>query len=333
MIYYINHGLSIAAIHPGDVEFLFTQYISDDVLIISDAIVINESDYLKIVDLVNSDKRFNKILFDASTNAVNPIERLNTINQVGFNKPIIVTTSLIRYNNNPTPHESIRYFPFWTLWSATQGYQFSDHPKKYRASCLNGSYWNHRILTYLLLSKRNYFNELVFSFGHRDNIQDVMTDLQLTSEEWEQYQQLPPSVEFNKSDATIGIDISINHPAYLETYINLVTETNIRGSTAFVSEKTFKPIRAGQLFVLVAAKGAVQYLRDIGLDTFDDVIDHSYDLIADDRARIAAAIESLDQLMKLDLEKVFGSVKSRLISNAKYFNSDEFKQQFLVKMF
>ena len=46
-------------------------------------------------------------------------------------------------------------------------------------------------------------------------------------------------------------------------------------------------------------------LRQIGFDVFDDVIDHSYDNILDDRERIKAVISEIDRLNSLDLFEIY----------------------------
>jgi hypothetical protein len=47
---------------------------------------------------------------------------------------------------------------------------------------------------------------------------------------------------------------------------------------AFITEKTFKPIKHGQLFFVAGGAGSLQVLRDLGYRTFDSVLDNSYDL-------------------------------------------------------
>ena len=143
----------------------------------------------------------------------------------------------------------------------------------------------------------------------------------------QQFNLLEHTVKF-LTDERNDIDLSIDHPAYQETYVNLVTETNIRRSTPMLSEKTFKPIVAGQLFILIASPGAVQFLRDIGIDTFDDIIDHYYDTVIDPRSRIDLALDQIDQLDHVDLKSIYDQIKPRLIKNSEYFLSQEFRNQF-----
>ena len=142
------------------------------------------------------------------------------------------------------------------------------------------------------------------------------------------FSSLPNKVTFLDSDASWDVDISINHPAFTDCYINLVTETNVYNDTPMLSEKTFKPILAGQLFILLASPGAVQFLRDIGIDTFDDVIDHSYDNTTDIRSRIQQISDQVDRLEQLDLNTIYTDIKPRLLRNSEFLRSQEFRDQF-----
>jgi hypothetical protein len=181
---------------------------------------------------------------------------------------------------------------------------------------------------YLELSRKSYFTDIVFTFGNRLKFKSFPTELTLTLEEKESSSSLPSDVIFLDTDASCGIDVGTSHPAYTECYVNLVTETNVYYDTPMLSEKTFKPILAGQLFILLASPGAVKFLRDIGIDTFDDIIDHSYDNTIDIRSRIQQISTQLDQLYQLDLDKIYDDIKPRLRKNSEFLRSQEFRSQF-----
>ena len=73
----------------------------------------------------------------------------------------------------------------------------------------------------------------------------------------------------------------------------------------------------------------MQYnLQDIGIDTFDDIIDHSYDAVVDHRLRIRQAIDQISHLVSLDQKELYDRIKPRLERNSEYFRSEEFRQQF-----
>ena len=86
---------------------------------------------------------------------------------------------------------------------------------------------------------------------------------------------------------------------YTDAYFNLVLETHFdadgSGGT-FLTEKTFKPIKNGQPFVLVAPPGSLQCLRDLGYRTFDSVLDNTYDLETNNTQRWLKVKATLEQI-------------------------------------
>ena len=88
---------------------------------------------------------------------------------------------------------------------------------------------------------------------------------------------------------------------YVNSYFNLVLETHFdadgSGGT-FLTEKTFKPIKNGQPFVLVAPAGSLQCLRDLGYRTFDSVLDNSYDLETNNTQRWLKVKHTLEQIQQ-----------------------------------
>jgi len=88
---------------------------------------------------------------------------------------------------------------------------------------------------------------------------------------------------------------------YTDAYFNLVLETHFdadgSGGT-FLTEKTFKPIKNAQPFVLVAPPGSLQCLRDLGYRTFDSVLDNSYDLETNNTQRWLKVKHTLTQIQQ-----------------------------------
>lgn len=67
---------------------------------------------------------------------------------------------------------------------------------------------------------------------------------------------------------------------YTNSYCNIVIETHFdvdQSSGVLLSEKSFKPIKHGQMFFVVGAAGSLQLLRDLGYHVFDGILDNSYD--------------------------------------------------------
>jgi len=111
---------------------------------------------------------------------------------------------------------------------------------------------------------------------------------------------------------------------YHNSYCNIVFETlfDADGSGgAFLSEKTFKPIKHGQPFVIVGCHGSLQLLRDLGYRTFDGIIDNSYDLIRDNTARWIRIRDAIEQIKNSDLEVFRDECRADVEHNQQVFLS------------
>jgi len=266
------------------------------------------------------------VVWDLASNPIS-VDHYNTVNNLNHPLPYYCCVGNFNIHQTQLP-EKMMFFPFWAYWSSFRPTEEFKLNRTYKLSSLNGNDWSHRKYAYILLSKKSYFNQMIFTFGIRKTQFDFLNSLVLSDQDLEEFNKLPQTVTYNQTDHAANLDIDISHPAFQDTYVNLVNETSISNELAIVSEKTFKPIRAHQLFVIIATVGAVKFLRDIGFDVFDDIIDHSYDMIQNEKLRIEMAIQQLDRLSELDLTKLFIQLQPRLEKNAKWLTSDEFRQQF-----
>jgi hypothetical protein len=85
---------------------------------------------------------------------------------------------------------------------------------------------------------------------------------------------------------------------HVNSYCNIVMETHWdadQSGGAFLTEKTFKPIKHGQLFFVAGPAGSLQALRDLGYRTFDTVLDTMYDRIEDNTQRWRRLCDAVDQ--------------------------------------
>jgi len=78
-------------------------------------------------------------------------------------------------------------------------------------------------------------------------------------------------------------------------------------SKAFVTEKSIKPLAMMQPFVIFGAPYQVRSLKEMGFNTFDKWIDHSYDIEIDDCRRMNLFLTELDRLFKID-EKTWSNL-------------------------
>lgn len=114
---------------------------------------------------------------------------------------------------------------------------------------------------------------------------------------------------------------------YANTFIEIVTETSFTEHCYLLTEKTLNSIYGCNFPILLAGKGAVSFLRNMGLDVFDDIIDHSYDQIDDPLDRIYSAIHRNINLLS-DVEAVkqlWQDNLHRFKSNVEFARSELYK--------
>jgi hypothetical protein len=116
---------------------------------------------------------------------------------------------------------------------------------------------------------------------------------------------------------------------YQSAVIELVPETLYFTQGQLVSEKFTNSVMGFCLPIMLAAAGTVAYLRDLGFDMFDDVIDHSYDLVSDPVRRAFELVERNQHLLRDPVQARMAWLKSwhRLEANYQRITSGLLRQQ------
>jgi hypothetical protein len=82
------------------------------------------------------------------------------------------------------------------------------------------------------------------------------------------------------------------------TFLWVVTETNVEHNVIYFSEKTFKPIAAYMPFLMISSPYTLKYLKKLGYKTFNKWWDESYDDELDLDTRLNMIIKILEDLNK-----------------------------------
>ena len=236
-------------------------------------------------------------------------------------------------SHDPTDHlikPYIIFYPWWyyVLLESAVAPTDIENPRKYKLSCLNRIPRPHRILNYLLLKKKNYFDDCLVT-AHQPiypepvlNKDDRMDLDSAISDEWN---QLKPTLS---SANKISGYFNVNNDAYNNSYINLVTESSI-SPNLFVTEKAWKSVASGQLFLIIGNPGIISHLRDQGVDVFDDVIDHKYydtELVIEQRIHKIHTL--IDSLMNQDLHAIYQQTVDRRNNNITNFFNGSLNTQY-----
>lgn len=121
----------------------------------------------------------------------------------------------------------------------------------------------------------------------------------------EYWQNLVPQLPYSDINSYIkppiifgnNTDVDLWKHVYSELSIEVVVETNQTADTFFITEKTFRPIAYGKLFLVIGSPQFEQNLKSIGFDIFDDIIDKSYDSESS-YYRVEAVFKSLGELLR-----------------------------------
>jgi hypothetical protein len=96
-------------------------------------------------------------------------------------------------------------------------------------------------------------------------------------------------------------DIYLDIAPYRDTYFSLVTETVFEYPYSFRTEKIAKPLAIAHPWIAVANAGFYRDMRNLGFQTFDSIIDESFDTIDNHQDRLERIIAVVQDLVSNDL--------------------------------
>jgi hypothetical protein len=145
-----------------------------------------------------------------------------------------------------------------------------------------------------------------------------------------QRQDLEQYFFHNTSDSNSSADYCTHD--YQTTNIEVVLETLFDDDRLQLTEKILRPIACGHPFILAATQGSLEYLRGYGFKTFDNIIDETYDTIADPAQRLQAILIEMNRIAKLPhdtKQQVYDSLRSIAAYNRQRFFSAEWHDQLI----
>ena len=223
------------------------------------------------------------------------------------------------------------YFTDFELWywqrnEHVPALSIHQQPREQEFTCLNRLHKSWRATAMADLHRKGLLNNSYWSYCETGTIVDADNPIQIDyfdtlRHDTEQFLTGAPYV----SDE-LSMDDRNNHsmlePKYFaNAYCNIVMETHFDADGsggAFLTEKTFKPIKHGQLFFVAGPAGSLQVLRDMGYRVFDNVLDNNYDRITDHTQRWHKLCDSIKQSQHR-LKDRFEAAKSDIEHNQQLF--------------
>lgn len=230
--------------------------------------------------------------------------------------------------------EHILYFPFFAwhkAWNPVDPAQIKNLHRNHLFSNLNHVARDFRIANYLRLKAKPWADQCLITMCNvsQEN-HDYDGHMALTAQENTAWQDVRSRLPGKISDA-FGWTFHFSHPAFADTYLHVVSETTIKDKI-FLTEKTWQTIAAGQLFVIWGNSGIVAHLRDMGVDVFDDIIDHAYDAVTDHRSRLEYIHQELDRLAALVWQDIYHTTYQRRQNNHNGFVTGKFISKYIDRL-
>lgn len=207
---------------------------------------------------------------------------------------------------------------------------------------LNRNYRHHRTLALSTLHGLNLENTGFITFMTHDSMPNKLDDIgcnidsvikpviergfdKLKASKFnvnDDYQIYP---KYN-NDNVYNFDTTLRN-YYQDTFVEIITETSFTEPCYLITEKTLNSIYGCNFPIFLSGKGAVEFLRNMGLDMFDDVIDHSYDTIDDPVQRLYFAIERNKEILNnVELSKsLWAKNQHRFLKNIEFARTDLYK--------
>lgn len=243
----------------------------------------------------------------------------------------------VEYNKNPD------FYTYKTL-------AIKNYEKKF--NCLNGRWAPHRTILISLLKCYNLLDQSYVSYNTvPSDIPGSESDYTMLLNMFNNDQNVIQLFENNREsllslnriyfdttpESHVGKAVyeSTGIRIYEDSYFTVVTESLCfeEGGTAYtsgrtLSEKTFRTILNHSPFIILARKGTLKLLRQLGYKTFSPYIDESYDDEPNDQKRcllVANEVKRLCELNKSQLEEFLVGCRSivehnfNVVTNKKIF--------------
>jgi len=223
------------------------------------------------------------------------IERWATENHI---TNYLLAVGGIRPTDQLNPTTTIyRHYNIERYISRNQYVDTSGVSKPYLFDCLLGARRPHRDYVMLALTKTGLLDQSLVTY--RTGFPG-----EIVNEYSEKYANCFPGVELNwpyvspnlRSEWEVGSSVTNTNSCELpegifrNTHYSIICETLGMGNDFFLSEKTVKAMFSKRVFVVFGPRHFLKHLHDLGFQTFNAILDESYDNESVDEVRYQKAM-------------------------------------------
>jgi len=131
-------------------------------------------------------------------------------------------------------------------------------------------------------------------------------------------------MSYNSTYINCCANFKILHNEYQHSFVEIILETSYT-SYGILTEKYLHSVYACNFPILIASCGSVKYLRELGFDMFDDIVNHSYDNIESPCLRMETAIQQNIHLFDKNVINEWHTVKDRFLNNVSFAKDKMYK--------
>ena len=194
-----------------------------------------------------------------------------------------------------------------------------NYDKSHKFDCLLGRSRPHRDLINSLYSDSRFKEQIIYSYYGEDlklglwdnDFNPASKGHELTCERF----------KLNGEDIRISAMLPVD--IYNTSYYSIVAETTADNEYSHFTEKVAKPIVALRPFVAFCGQHYLKNLKRLGFQTFSDVIDETYDSIADIDQRFKLAWNQVEYLCQQEPQQILEKLFPILEYNKKHFLSND----------
>ena len=234
------------------------------------------------------------------------------------------------------PDHELFYWRNAVRWNdrSMPGASYHNRPRTHRYTALNRlhKWWRATVMTHLrdkgLLSNSywSYNNIESGDLWHNNPIQLEVLGIEKQVKE---FVNLAPFSADTLDPVQQNSHWTLIAEHFDEAYCHLVLETLYdaeQSGGAFLTEKTFKPIRHAQPFIVFGTVDSLATLRRLGYKTFDEQIDTSYDNETDNTQRFLKTVATIEKLNSQNLHDFYVNCRDQIIHNQELFLSSKYNR-------
>jgi hypothetical protein len=220
------------------------------------------------------------------------------------------------------PAMTVSYYGYFAVWASRQLQATQQTARRRRYMSLNRRPHYHRIMMMTILERRGLIEHGTISMPRDFEEPDIgwakdQWDLRRLWDELKELQvgfldryesafqslhnKLPLIAD--RTDFETNHALDFNTDLYSEHPVNLITETLCFTNSAFASEKIWKPMAAGQIFLVLSGPYYLRGLKRIGFRTFAPYINEEYDEETEPIARANLVARELKRLISISDEE------------------------------